>query len=487
MTAPWLALDIGSGSAKAALIADGGILRSRAAAYATQRHPGGIVEQAAADWWRAVVTICRELAPPPLAGIALTGQMQAVILLDEKGLPLRPVMLYSDTRAQRQLERLHERASPAELIAITGNEQTAGSLLAKLLWLQEHEPRSISRAARLLFGAADFIAARMTGVFVSDATTASTTGLWQLRRQRLLDAAQLQQLGLGWLDGMLPAVISGGEQVGSVTAEAARALGLAAGLPVYLAPGDAGSATIGAGCGEPGPAYAYVGSSGWVGFTAREAGDAAAGALTLAHPKRGNFVQVVPMMTSAGNLDWLQGIFEDHSHDEIITAALARPPSELLFLPYLHGERAPFNDPLARGAFIGIAGATEKADLWRAVLEGIVFAYRHTLSALMSPPPSQLTLIGGGARNAAFNQLFADAIGLRVQLPPAAENAGIYGALRAVAVRRGFQREYAIPPPAATRMLQPNPRHHARLARKYQHFREAYRALKPLFQRLAAG
>ena len=486
MAAPWLVIDIGSSSAKAALIAGGAILQSASAAYATQIGDAGLMEQEANDWWRAVVTVCRELTPPePLAGIVLTGQMQDVVLVDEGAKPVRPVILYSDTRAKSQIERLHQRVSPAELIAITGNEQTAGSLLAKLRWLREHEPGSISRAARLLFGGADFIAAQMTGTFTADATTASTTGLWDLRGHRLLDAALLQRLELDWLVALLPKVVRGGAQIGNLTTAAAQALGMPAGTPVYLAPGDAGSATIGAGCGEPGPAYAYVGTSGWVGFTARDIGAASAGALTLAHPKRDCFVQVVPMMTSAGNLDWLQGIFSSHSHDDIIAAALARTPSDLIFLPYLHGERAPFNDPFARGAFIGIAGGTEKADLWRALLEGIIFAYRHTLSALASPLPGKLTLIGGGARNAGLNRLFADIIGLPVHLPPAAENAGLHGALRAVEAALGIAKDYAITPASNTQILQPSPRNQDLYRRKYQHFLDAYQALKPTFKRLA--
>ena len=141
---------------------------------------------------------CHELeAPADIAGIVLTGQMQDVILLDENGVPLRPVILYSDSRASAQIERIHQLVSPAELTAISGIEQSAGSLLAKLRWLDENERQSIKHAlADLLFGGADFIAARMTGAFVSDSTNASTTGLWHLAADRLLDAKLLARLEL---------------------------------------------------------------------------------------------------------------------------------------------------------------------------------------------------------------------------------------------------------------------------------------------------
>ena len=486
MRPPTLVFDIGSSGAKAAIIADGEILRSASAEYATRYGAAGSVEQDAGDWWDAVVRACRDLqAPADLSGIVLTGQMQDLILLDKDGAPVRPVMLYSDTRAVAQIERIHELVNPADLVAFTGNVQSAGSLLAKLRWLREHEAGSLASAARLVFGAADYIGACMTGNVATDATTASTTGLWNLADRALLSDELLERLELDWLRPMLPNVVPGGARIGELSERAAAALQLPAATPVFLGPGDAGAATIGAGCGEPGRAYAYVGTSGWVGFSALEIGEAAAGVLTLAHPKPGHYIQVVPMMTSAGNLDWLQSIFSERSHQQIIQEALERQPGNLLFLPYLHGERAPFDDPFARGAYIGIAASTTKADLWRALLEGLVFAYRHTLSALSPQPPEKLALIGGGARDTALNQLFADIIGLPVHLPPNAENAGLHGALRATDVAVGFSDDYAIDPAPQTQILRPDRRHHELYQRKYRHFLAAYQALKPLFRQLA--
>ena len=335
-----------------------------------------------------------------------------------------------------------------------------------------------------MLGGADYVAARMTGAFLSDSTTAATTGLWHLSAGKLLSEDLLARMELEWVSALLPDVVAGGARAGALTAEASNALGLPTGTPVYLGPGDAGSATIGAGCGEVGPAYAYVGTSGWVGFSAKAIGDADAGVMTLAHPKPGHFIQVVPMMTSAGNLDWLHDLFAADGYDEIIRQAVGREPSSLIFLPYLNGERAPFNDPLARGAFIGLSATTNRADMYRAVLEGMVFAYRHTLAALSPQLPEALTLIGGGARNRQLNQLFADIIGVPVHLPPAAENAGIHGALRAVEVALGNESDYAIAPSPQAELLQPNLDYRARYAQKFAHYLAAYQALKPLFQQM---
>ncbi len=485
MSASWLILDIGSGSAKAALIREGQVLDSVEESYPTQHGEGGIVEQEAEQWWRAVRNCCRALAPDQLAGIALTGQMQDIVLLDAAGQFIRPVILYSDTRARREIEDIFSLVPDAELTALTGARQNAGSLLAKLRWLQLHEAQTVARARHLLLGGADAIAMRMTGQRASDSTTAATTGLWQLAAGKLLDADMLGRLELGWVLDLLPRIVPGGARVGRLHAEAARDLRLPAATPVHLGPGDAGAATIGAGSGEIGPAYAYIGTSGWVGFSAREIGAAGDGVMSLAHPKSGHFIQVVPMMTGAGNLSWLHKLFSDASYDEIIAAAAACEPGKLVFLPYLQGERAPFSDPLARGAFVGLASDSGRPQLYRAVLEGMIFAYRHTLSALMPAPPPHLTLIGGGARNLQLNQLFADILGLPAHLPPDAEHAGLHGALRAAQVAAGKHDSYAIQAAPGTRVLQPNPRHKRHYARQYQRYLAAYQALKPLFADMA--
>ncbi|MXX50322.1 MAG: hypothetical protein F4Z39_04640 [Chloroflexi bacterium] len=485
MNAPWLVLDIGTGSAKAALIQDNRILASASATYPTTHGSAGIVEQDAGQWWAAVCKCCRELSPRQVAGIALTGQMQDVLLLDAKGQVIRPVILYSDTRARAEIEEIHALVDASELTRLTGTEQNAGSLLAKLRWLWRHERGSIERAEHLLLGGADYIAARLCGGMASDSTTAATTGLWQLAAGRLLDAPILRRLELGWALPLLPRVVDGGAQVGLLGMAPAQVLGLPAGTPVHLGPGDAGSATIGAGCGEVGPAYAYIGSSGWVGFSAREIGSAAAGVMSLAHPRRGHFIQVVPMMTSAGNLSWLRGLFANEDYAQIIAQGCAAPPGKLLFLPYLQGERAPFNDPLARGEFVGLAVDSGRPQVVRATLEGIIFAYRHTLSALSPQFPAHLTLIGGGARDDKLNQLFADILGLPVHLPPAAEHAGLHGALRAAQVARGTADNFAIPPARETRIFPPQTQHKEHYARQYQRFLAAYQALKPLFAQMA--
>lgn len=485
MSHTWLVYDIGTGSTKAALIQDHQVMKTASLGYETDFGGNGQVEQNPDDWWGAFQQVTHKLDPSDVDGIILTGQMQDLILLDDEAQMIRPVILYNDMRAVSQMEQVEAVVDSTTLTEVTGNHQNESGLLPKLLWLKQHEPDALADARHLVLGASDYIVAKLTGQFVSDSTTTSTTGLWNLHQRTLIGADILDALGLEAVSSLFPTVVDGGEQVGEVTAEVVQSLGLPENLPVYLATGDAGSATIGAGCGEMGSAYAYVGTSGWVAFSSDQAGNPDEGVITLTHPKAGTFIQVAPMMTSAGNLDWVRELFDADGFDELISTALDSEPTNLIYLPYLNGERAPFSDPFARGTFIGLTQQTRKAEVYRAVLEGVIFAYKHTLSALLPQAPEQLTIIGGGARSVVWCHLFADILQVPVHLSGDAENSGLFGALRAVEVKLGLAEDYRLTSTSETRILTPSTEQVDFYDAKYDLFLKAYQALKPIFQDMA--
>jgi len=484
----WLAFDIGTTGAKAALIDGAGqVVRSATRQYPTHTATGGVMEQDAGDWWRAVRETCRALgALDEVDAIALTGQMQDAILVNATGDPVRPVILYSDTRAHAEAARLPDQLGAARIRELTGNDQDAGSLLAKLAWLQAHEPAALEASRWLLLGAADFVALKMTGAATTDTTTASTTGLMNLATRTALDDSVFAALELRDCARLVPPITPGGHRVGALTSAAAETLGLPAGIPVYHGPGDAGATTIGAGSGEPGAVYAYLGTSGWIAFTATERAQPGQGVITLAHPAPGRTIQVAPLLTAGGNLDWVRDLFGGGDYDAVIARALDRDPSRLLYLPYLSGERAPFSDPHARGAFVGLGASATRDDLCRAVLEGVVYAYRHALDALIPGATTTLTLTGGGTRSRRWCQLFADVTHLPVAIQADPENVGVRGAILCAQVAHGARASYAASeffPIEAT--LPPDPAHAAHFDRQYRVFREAYPALKPIFAQLA--
>lgn len=491
MTSLWLAFDIGTTGTKAALVApDGRILVSAHREYPTYTAEGGVVEQDAHDWWRAVVETSREITRHPeakdITAIAITGQMQNLILVDSAGNPLRGVILYSDTAALEESQEVNQLLGADWLRQATGNDQGPDSLLAKMLWLARNEPDVLNVPdARIFLGAPDFIAYHLTGAAVTDSTTASTTGLMDLDLRHYHQRAAFDHLGLGQYASMLPPIASGGAKIGVLRQETAQLLGLKAGLPVYHGPGDAGATTLGAGSGELGRAYAYIGTSGWIAFTATNRADPDRGAMTLAHPTTGRYIQVAPLLTASGNVDWVRGLFNNDSIELLIEDALYRPPSHLLYLPYLNGERSPIRDPLARGAFVGLHVNIQKLDIYRAVLEGVVYAYRHALDALLSSPISSLTLTGGGTRSRDWCQLFADALNVPVIVAGDAENVGVRGVVLAAQISSGEHQNYNPQNyfPVKT-TLYPDSQYREHHDRQYQLFRELYLALRPVFARM---
>jgi xylulokinase len=481
----WLAFDIGTTGTKAALLNDTlYVMGSAYADYPTHSGEGGVMEQSSDDWLAVAIDAAGRLDAQSADAIVITGQMQDVILIDKDGKPTHPVILYSDTRAYAEAEAINAELGADRLTALTGNEQSAGGLLAKLRWLHQHQPQTLALAAAqmLLVGAGQVLAHQLTGNVVADTTTASTTGLMQLDSRAWLPADMLRQAIGDKLTRLLPSLVDGGAQVGVVSDRAATTFGVRAGIPVYLAPGDAGAATLGAGAGESGQTYAYVGTSGWVAYTSDERGDPSQGVFTLAHPHPERFICVAPLLTAGGNFDFAKSLFGAESHANLFDAALAQPPSPLIYLPYLNGERSPFSDPFARGAFIGLQAAHTPRDLTRAVLEGVAFAYKHALDALIRTPITRLMVTGGGAQSMGWCQLLADVTGVAVAIADDAEHVGLRGAVLSAQVASGERSSYALEQiPTTLLMPQDDSATRAHYEKQYGHYRAAYPALKGLF------
>lgn len=412
-----IAVDVGTTGAKVALVnQDGAVLATAYRDYPTLSRPGNGVEQDPEAWWRAVCHALQEVVQGGLhqevAGIMLSGQMQDLILLGPEG-ALGHAILYSDQRAQVEADELEAQVGAETLIQVTGNAQGAASLLAKWRWLCRHEPDRVRACRYLLPGAHDYIAWRLCGVAATDYTTAATTGLLALAANQwatpLLEAVQLPA-------ALLPPLRPAGSRLGLLHQAASQATGLPEGIPVLQGVGDLGAATVGAGAGRPGRAYAYLGTSGWVACSATQAQpDPGRGLFLLRHADPRGFIQVAPMLTAGGNLAWLRGVLSSEAlldYDQVVRLAEAAPPGcrGLLYLPYLAGERSPFQDPNARACFLGISQGTGRPELARAVLEGTALAYRALCDVLALPAGAPLSLVGGGAQSPLWCQILADVL-----------------------------------------------------------------------------
>jgi len=431
-----LVLDVGTSSVKAVLFdRDGRVAAEHEAAYPTHSMPGGREEQRPDDWWSAAVAATSCLDKKNIECISLTGTMQSVIPLDAAGRPVRPAMLYSDSRASALFQHLAPRFERLGAGSLLGNQPNEFMSVFKMAWLRQHEPDSFRRARVFHSGAKDFVLYQLTGEHVTDPTAATTVGLMDLRARdwsrELADAAEIPIAAL-------PRIEAADAQVGVTSQAAARALGVRSGVPVVNGCGDAGAATVGAGVTRSDSAYAYLGTSAWVAVVRRVAALTVPHELyTLAHPTDGLAIRIAAMLCGGDSAAWFAGVAG--TSFEMLERQLAEVDSaapDLLFLPYLKGERSPFIDPRVRGAFIGLERGHRAAELYYAVLEGVALALAANMDAL-GIADGDIRLIGGGGASAMWGQLIADVSGRRVLVAQVPTAVTAYGAFRVAAARSG--------------------------------------------------
>ena len=502
-----LAHDLGTSGNKAVLYSlDGERVAADTQTYRTSYPRPGYAEQHPDDWWTAVCTSTRRLletasvSPSSILAVSFSGQMMGCLPVDRDGIALRPSIIWADLRSGEQAARLERAVGMDRVYRITGHRVSSSYSATKLAWVRDHEP-DVYRRTRTMLQAKDYVIYRLTGESVTDYSDACGTNLFDITRKRWSDEiASALEIDVG----MLPAAVPSTCVAGTVHAEAARATGLAEGTPVVVGGGDGVCAATGATVMDPGSAYVVIGTSSWIATASRE---------PVFDPQRRTFNWVhvdgelyspCGTMQSAGfSYAWLRDRADEFRSllggealpdvDAALTDAAARSPAgarNLLFLPYLMGERSPRWNPDARGAFVGLAATHTAADMLRAVLEGVGFNLRVILDVFRgSGEYREIIAIGGGARNEMWLQILADIWNARILVPRYVEDATSMGAAVCGAVGAGVLPDFS----CVTRfnpidhVIEPDPARHEQYARLYPIFNEAYEALVPIYARLRTG
>ncbi|HET8785253.1 MAG TPA: xylulokinase [Candidatus Limnocylindrales bacterium] len=448
------------------------------------------------DLWSegAVVAIRSVLATTGVRGaevaaIGLTGQMHGLVLLDEADRVLRPAILWNDQRTAHACDEIREAVGPGRLIAITGNTALTGFTAPKLVWVRDHEPEIWSRIAHVLLPK-DYVRLRLTGEHALDKADGAGTLLFDLDARdwstEILDALRIDRR---WL----PRTFEGPEVTGTVSAAAAEATGLRAGTPVVAGGGDQAANAVGVGAVEPGVVALSLGTSGVVfATTTRPLRDPAGQVHAFCHAVPGRWHLMTVMLSAAGSLRWFRDALAPGESFETLVDAAADVRAAfdgLYFLPYLTGERSPHPDPEARGAFVGLTIAHDRAHLTRAVLEGVAFGLRDGLDQMTAtgmPSPAQIRASGGGTASALWRQILADVLGAEVATVSTTEGAAFGAALLATVgagwhptVEEGAAAFVRVSPAAS-----PGP-DAARYADAHAAYRELYPALASFFHRPA--
>ncbi len=424
-------IDIGTSGTKTVLFDEMGTpIASHTIEYPLYQPKNGWAEQDPADWANASFGTVKAVieksgvAPADIAGVGLSGQMHGLVMLDRDNRVLRPSIIWCDQRTAKECEEITARVGADRLIAITANPALTGFTASKILWVRNNEPEVYSRCAHILLPK-DYVRFLLTGVYASEVSDAGGMQLLDIPRRTWSD----EVLGALEIDrSLLGEMYESPEITGYVTEEASRLTGLLPGTPVVGGAGDNAAAAVGVGVVNDGDAFTTIGTSGVVfAHTDNVSIDPRGRVHTFCCAVPGAW-HVMGVTQAAGlSLRWLRDTVctEEVAAAaalgvdpyEVMCAEAAKSPigaNRLLYLPYLMGERTPHLDPDVRGAFIGLSAMHTRADMTRAVLEGVSCSLADCMSVLreMNVSPNVMRVCGGGGRSPMWRQMLADMFGI---------------------------------------------------------------------------
>jgi xylulokinase len=448
-----IAHDLGTSGTKAALTdLNGCVLATAERNYPVYYSADGGAEQDPQEWWQAIVDTTREMmakskvSPRQIAGLSMSAQMVGTVPVDRDGNPLRRVMIWLDSRAEKEAAYLRE---ITQLPFIGGKAPSA-----KVLWIKQNEPEVYARTYKML-DCKDYLQFRMTGVYGTDYTLSSATTMfnpWEMGWWGdILGAMEVPV-------EMLPTAMPSTQIVGNLTASAAGELGLLEGTPVVSGGGDVPCAVIGSGAISEGRLHLYLGTSAWVIAVAPDFNMEAEGITPGIGCDPAGFMLGGEMDNAGGCLKWFsenlfgqeerqaaqdKGISVFQLMDEM-AAGIPAGCEGLLFLPWVWGERAPVDDDQVRGGFVNLGLNHTKAHMVRAMLEGIGHHLRWIFETLEKAgvPVREANVIGGGAKSSFWLQLLADVTGVKLLQVEGPLDACARGAAMTAAVGLGYYNDF---------------------------------------------
>ncbi len=426
----FLGLDLGTGSAKALVLDEGGVVRGEGSApYQVYAPLPGWAESDPQDWWTAAAEAARTAIGArgaEIKAVGLSGQMHGVVLADDTGRPVRPAVTWADTRSREQLEAYGR--LDASLSGRLGNPPWVGMAGPNLLWLRDNEQENY-RSARWALQPKDWLRLRLTGEAASEPTDASATLLYDVHND---DWAYDVVEDLDLRAELLAPLTSSARVAGHLGGEAADYLGLLAGTPVAAGAGDTAAAALGSELGL-GSVQLTVGTGGQIVALRDKSVTDPQRRVHLYRAATGHLWYSMAAVQNAGlALEWVRNLL-GASWPEVYEEAFSVPPGAegATFLPYLTGERTPHFDPDIRGGWSGISLKHGRGHLMRAALEGVAFSLRQALEALEKTglQAPELLLAGGGASHPLWRQLLASVLQRPLLVLPDANVSAIGAAL----------------------------------------------------------
>jgi xylulokinase len=506
-----LAVDLGTGGPKVGLVSLTGAVAWQDHVPVTTTwlpHDGAV--QDAEEWWRVVRDATHRaigsgvVAPDRVVAVAITGQWASTVPVDDKGQPVGHCIMWMDKRGGRYIRPIigGRVAGYAPRNALTWIRRTGaapspggGDPVSHMLLIERDHP-DVARAARWYLEPVDYLSMRFTGV--ASASHASMVAAW-LTDNRDLDrmSYDAELVGLTGIDPTkLPPLQRTGSVIGPVTDDVAIDLGLPLGVNVVTGTPDLHSATCGAGAVLDYETHMAISTTSWISAPVPfKKTDVAHSIASIPGVLPGGYLIVNNHDTSGRCLEWMRdNVLADGTdapdYDSLTALATGAAPGsgEVLFTPWLNGERSPIDDRKARGGFHNLSLATTRAELVRAVLEGVAFnnrwlhAYVERFAKRRLEP---IRLIGGGAASDLWCQIHADVMDRAIERVHEPLQAGIRGAAIFAGLTLG-----AVEPSEVRQLVTvdatftPDPANRAVYDRLYDEFPKLYKAQKGMFARL---
>ena len=376
----YIGLDVGTSSVKAMLTDDNSIIGSVSRDYPLSLPKPGWSEQNPEDWLRESVSAIEELTAGidknAVRAISFSGQMHGLVMLDRDDKPIRPALLWNDGRSEKQTAFLNNETGREFLLEKTGNIAFAGFTAPKLLWVYENEPENFAKAEKICLPK-DYVAYMLSGVFATDTSDAAGTLYFDTENRRW----SKEMLSLLHIDeNRLPKVYESSEAVGTLKKEFADKLGLSESVKIVIGAGDNAASAIGTGTVNDGDCNISLGTSGTVFVCSDKFNCDKKNAIHSFCSANGKYHYLACTLTAASSQKWWIEDILKSGYDFDISALEGK--SDVLFLPYLMGERSPVNDTAVRGVFACLSMNTSREEMTLAVLEGVAFSLKENIEII---------------------------------------------------------------------------------------------------------
>jgi xylulokinase len=406
--------------------------------------------------------------------------MHGAVLLDKKGEVLRPAILWNDGRSGKECFELED-AVP-DLHRITGNLAMPGFTAPKLLWIRKNEPEIFSRIRTVLLPK-DFLRFRLCGEAISDMSDSSGT-LWMDTAAR--DWSEIMLAATSLSRDQMPRLVEGTSPGGVLRSELCREWGLAANPIIAGSAGDNAAGAVGIGVIKSGSAFVSLGTSGvYFVVNPRFIHNPKQGSHAFCHCIPDTWHQMGVILSASSCLSWLSSILKQNE-GELISSLESSPlkPGEVMFLPYLSGERTPHNNPNAQGVFFGLRHEHGTKELTQAVLEGVAFAFGDCQQVLLDAGAEidEVSLIGGGSKSHLWAQILASVLErpmIRHDSPEMGPAAGA-ARLAMIAINNGSLEEIC-QRPGIKEIVEPNLKYVPQYRQNQERYRRLYRHLEEDF------